>query len=94
MRANCVGKYLQNRSNRWFSQHSSLLVLQIGSESQGEDPFQIWKGVQKTPIDKTISSSDVADEEQTFFTQTEDDDETEEQTLNGKNTPEKRQQSG
>ena len=37
--------------------------------------------VKTTPIEVTISSSDVADEEQFFFTQTDDQDETEEQIL-------------
>ena len=40
--------------------------------------------VQTTPIEVTTSSSDVADEEQFFFTQTNGEDETEEQTLERK----------
>ena len=43
--------------------------------------LKIREDVQTTPIEVTTSSSDVADEEQFFFTQTDDQDETEEQTL-------------
>ena len=40
--------------------------------------------IQTTPIEVTTSSSDVADEEQVFFTQTDNDNESEEQTLERK----------
>ena len=43
--------------------------------------LKIREGVQTTPIEVTTSSSDVADEEQFFFTQTDGQDETEQQTL-------------
>ena len=46
--------------------------------------LKIREDVQTTPIEVTTSSSDVADEEQFFFTQTEYQDETEEQILQRK----------
>ena len=46
--------------------------------------LKIRKDVQTTPIEVTTSSSDVADEEQFFFTQKDGEDETEEQTLERK----------
>ena len=46
--------------------------------------LKIREDVQTTPIEVTTSFSDVADEEQSFFTQTDSEDETEEQTLEGK----------
>ena len=46
--------------------------------------LKIREDVQTTPIEVTTSSSDVADEEQFFFTQTNDQDETEEPTLQRK----------
>ena len=46
--------------------------------------LKIREDVQTTPIEVTTSSSDVADEEQFFFMQTQGEDETEEQTLERK----------
>ena len=46
--------------------------------------------VQTTPIEVSTSSSDVADEEQLFFTQTDGQDETDEQTLQRKEQSQKR----
>ena len=46
--------------------------------------LKIREDVQATPIEVTTSSSDVADEEQFFFTQTHGEDETEEQTFERK----------
>ena len=46
--------------------------------------FKIREDVQTTPIEVTTSSSDVADEEQFFFTDTDNQDETEEQILQRK----------
>ena len=46
--------------------------------------LMIRKDVQTTPIEVTTSSSDVADEEQSFFTQTDGENKTEEQTLERK----------
>ena len=46
--------------------------------------LKIREDVQTTPIEVTTSSSDVADEEQFFFTHTDDHDETEEQNLQRK----------
>ena len=43
--------------------------------------LKIWEDVQTTPIEVSTSSSDVADEEQSFVTQTNGQDETEEQIL-------------
>ena len=43
--------------------------------------LKIREDIQTTPIEVTTSSSDVADEEQVFFTQTDNDNESEEQTL-------------
>ena len=48
--------------------------------------FKIREDVQKTSIEITTSSLDVAVEEQFFFTQTDDQDETEEQILQRKKT--------
>ena len=46
--------------------------------------LKIREDVQTTPIEVTTSSSDVADEEQSFFTQTDGEAETEKQTLERK----------
>ena len=46
--------------------------------------LKIQEDMQTTPIEVTTSSSDVADEEQVFFTQTDNDNEPEEQTLERK----------
>ena len=46
--------------------------------------LKIREGVQTTPIEVTTSSCDVADEEKFFFTQTDGENETEEQTLERK----------
>ena len=46
--------------------------------------LKIREDIQTTPIEITTSSSDVADEEQFFFTQADKDDESEEQTLERK----------
>ena len=53
--------------------------------------LKIREDVQTTPIEVTTSSSDVADEEQFFFTQTDGEDETEEQTLETKKQSRKRE---
>ena len=47
--------------------------------------LKIRADIQTTPIDVTTSSSDVADEEQCFFTRADKNDESEEQTLERKN---------
>ena len=46
--------------------------------------LKIREDIQTTPIEVTTSSSDVADEEQLFFTQADNNDEAEEQTLERK----------
>ena len=46
--------------------------------------LKIREDIQTTPIEVTTSSSDAADEEQVFFTQTYNDKESEEQTLERK----------
>ena len=46
--------------------------------------LKIQQDIQTTPIEVTTSSSDVADEEQVFFTQTDNDNESEERTLDRK----------
>ena len=46
--------------------------------------LKIREDIQTTPIEVTTSSSDVADEEQVFFTQIDNDNESEEQTLDRK----------
>ena len=46
--------------------------------------LKIREDIQTTPIEVTTSSSDVADEEQVFFTQTDNDNESEEQTVDKK----------
>ena len=58
----------------------SLLELKITERIR----LKIKEDVQTTPIEFTTSSSDVADEQQFFFTQTDDHDETEEQILQRK----------
>ena len=46
--------------------------------------LKVRENIQTTPIEVTTSSSDVADEEQFFFTQADKIDQTEEQTLERK----------
>ena len=53
--------------------------------------LEIREDVQTTPIEVTTSSSDVADEEQFFFTQADGQDETEEQILQRKEQSEKKE---
>ena len=55
--------------------------------------LKIREDVQTTPIEVSTSSSDVADEGQFFFTQTDSQDETEEQILQRKEQSQKRQQN-
>ena len=64
------------------------------SHKVGGPPTTIWEDVQKTPIDVTTTSSDVAYEEQLFFTQTDGEDDTAKQTFAGKEQPQKRRQIG
>ena len=52
--------------------------------------LKIREDVQTTPIEVTISSSDVADKEQLFFTQTVGQDETDEQILQRKEQSQKK----
>ena len=52
--------------------------------------LKIREDVPTTPIEITTSFSDIADEEQVFFTRTDDQDETEEQTLKGKEQSQKK----
>ena len=52
--------------------------------------LKIQEDVQTTPIEVTTSSSDVTDEEQIFFTQADGRDENEEQILQRKEQPRKR----
>ena len=52
--------------------------------------LKIREDVQTTPIEMSMSSSDAADEEQFFFTQTDGQDETEEQILQRKNQSQKK----
>ena len=52
--------------------------------------LKIREDIQTTPIEVSASSSDVADEEQSFFTQTDDQDETEKQTLQRKEQSQKK----
>ena len=47
-------------------------------------PLKIREDIQTTPIEVTISSSDVADEKQFFFTQADKNDKSEEKTLERK----------
>ena len=50
----------------------------------GKIRLKIREGIQTTPIEVTTSSSDVADEEQVFFTQPDNSNESEEQNLQRK----------
>ena len=52
--------------------------------------LKIWENVQTTPIEASTSSSDVADEEQFLFTQTDSQGETEEQILHRKEQSQKK----
>ena len=55
--------------------------------------LKIREDVQTTPIEVTTSTSDVADEEQFFFTQAKGEDDTEKQALKGKSNLRKWQQN-
>ena len=52
--------------------------------------LKIREDIQTTPIEVSTSSSDVADEEQFFFTQPDSQDETEEQIIQGKEQSQKK----
>ena len=52
--------------------------------------LKIRENIQTTPIEVSMSSSDVADEEQIFFTQADDQDETEEKILQRKEQSQKK----
>ena len=56
--------------------------------------LKIWEEVQTTPIEVTTSSSDVVEEEQFSYTQTDGEVETEEQILQRKDQSRKKQQNG
>ena len=56
--------------------------------------LNILEGIQTTPIEVTTSSSDVADEEQFFFTHADDSNESEEQTLERKEQSRKMRSNG
>ena len=60
------------------------MSLRTGTQSQGEDTYQILEDVQTTHIEVTTSSSVVADEEKFFFTHADNNDESEQQTLERK----------
>ena len=56
--------------------------------------LKIREGIQTTPIEVTTSFSDVADEEQFFFTQADKNDESEDQTLAQKEQSRQLQSNG
>ena len=56
--------------------------------------LKVRQDIQATTIEVTTSSSDVADEEQFFFTQADNKDESEEKKLNGKNNRDKMRSNG
>ena len=56
--------------------------------------LKVREDIQTTHLEVTTSSSDVADEEQFFLTQTDKNEESEEQTLNKKNSLDKMQNNG
>ena len=68
----------------------SILELKVTEKIH----LKIREDVQTTPIEVTTSSSDVADEEQFFFTQPDSQDETETKSYKGKNNLRKMQQNG
>ena len=82
----CFAIPFQISKHHWLSQHCSQIFVQTGSQSHGEDTPQIREDIQTTPIDVTTCSSDRADEEQFFFTLANNENESENQTLNRKKT--------
>ena len=60
----------------------SRLELTVREKVRSQNP----EDIHTTPIEVSTSSSDVADEEQTFYTQADNNDESEEQTLERKKT--------
>ena len=80
----CVSNQLQNTTQRRFSEHCGWFSLQTGAQSHAEDSLKIREQIQTTPIEVTTSSSDVAEAEQFFFTQVENENESEEQSLERK----------
>ena len=57
-------------------------------------PLEIQEHIEGTPIEATTSSSQVADEENFFFTQADGEDETEEQILQQKEQSRNKQKNG
>ena len=76
--------YFQNSLHRRFNKHCGWLCLQLELEVTEKIRLKIGEDIQKTPIEVTTSSSDVADEQQFFLTQGDKEDESEEQTLERK----------
>ena len=68
----------------------SRLELKVTEKTR----LKIREDIQTTPMEVTVSSSDVADEEEFFFTQADENDESEKQTLNEKNIPDKIRSNG
>ena len=62
-------------------------LSRLGLKVKEKTRLKIRKDIQTTPIEVTTSSSDVADEEQVFFTQTDNGNDSEEQTLPRKEQP-------
>ena len=77
----CVAIQLENSTYRRFSRHSSWFFLQTGNQGYSGIPSQ---KTTTTPVEVKTSSSDVAGEKQFFFTQTDGEVETEEQTFERK----------
>ena len=73
--------------NSQFSQHCGWLSLQTGYQVQEKLRLKVLEDIQTTPIEVPTSSSDVADEEQFFFAQADNEDESEEQNLKRKERP-------
>ena len=61
---------------------------------KGKIGLDIREDTQTTPVEMITSSSDVADQEQLFVTQEDDKDESEKQTFQQKNKPDKRRSNG
>ena len=67
-----------------FTEHSSWLSLQTVTKFQEKIRLEIWEDIPTTHVEVTTCFSDVAVEEQFFFTQTDNEIESKEQTLKWK----------
>ena len=80
-----VATLLQKSRYFRFGQHCGCVSLQTGNQSHGEHTSQNLEDIQTTLIEVTTTSTDVADEDKIFLTQSDYENESEQQPIERKN---------